>query len=126
MTTSNSIVFFTTNGDPTSSFLLYNMHERLRKDACATSGLDGISAGEFEDDPEGNIRKLVEDLKGKRYRARLVRRKYIPMGQGKLRPLGIPAVRDKEPGNSCVGGMYVASQRHEHNVRSTSILDLSR
>ena len=61
----------------------------------AGSGVDGVSGEEFEKDLEGNIRDLVEDLKGKRYRAKLVRRRYIPKGQGKLRPLGILATQDK-------------------------------
>jgi RNA-directed DNA polymerase len=42
-----------------------------------------------------NISNLVERLKTKSYRAKLVRRHYIPKGDGKLRPLGIPAVEDK-------------------------------
>lgn len=81
---------------------LYGMlNEKLLADSwleikkSAASGVDGVSAGEFEKNLEGNIRDLVEDLKGKRYRAKLVRRKYIPKGQGKMRPLGIPATRDK-------------------------------
>jgi RNA-directed DNA polymerase len=38
---------------------------------------------------------LVERLKQKRYRAKLVRRHYMPKGDGRQRPLGIPAVEDK-------------------------------
>ena len=66
---------------------------RLRKDAA--SGVDGVSFQGYERDLESNLADLEGRLKRKAYRARLVRRKYIPKGQGKLRPLGIPALEDK-------------------------------
>jgi group II intron reverse transcriptase/maturase len=50
---------------------------------------------EYEQNLEANLEDLVGRLKRKAYRARLVRRKYIPKGQGKLRPLGIPVLEDK-------------------------------
>jgi RNA-directed DNA polymerase len=59
------------------------------------SGVDQISAQDYEQNLEENIRDLVERLKQKRYRAKLVKRHYIPKGDGKVRPLGIPAVEDK-------------------------------
>jgi len=65
----------------------------IRKDAAY--GVDRVSAQEYERNLEGNIHNLVERLKRKQYRAKLVRRQYIPKGDGKLRPLGIPAVEDK-------------------------------
>jgi RNA-directed DNA polymerase len=65
----------------------------LRKDAAL--GVDRVSAAEYEANLEENIHQLVERLKRKRYRARLVRRHYIPKGEGKWRPLGIPAIEDK-------------------------------
>ena len=65
----------------------------LRKDAAL--GVDLISAAEYEANLEENIYQLVERLKRKRYRAKLVRRHYIPKGEGKMRPLGIPAIEDK-------------------------------
>jgi group II intron reverse transcriptase/maturase len=65
----------------------------LRKDAA--SGVDGVSFQEYEKNLEANLADLEERLKRKAYRARLVRRKYIPKGNGKLRPLGIPAIEDK-------------------------------
>jgi RNA-directed DNA polymerase len=61
----------------------------------AASGVDQINAQDYEQHREGNIRDLVERLKQKRYRAKLVKRHYIPKGNGQLRPLGIPAVEDK-------------------------------
>jgi len=66
---------------------------RLRKDAA--SGVDKVSFQDYEKDLEANLADLVRRLKRKAYRARLVRRKYIPKGKGKLRPLGIPVLEDK-------------------------------
>ena len=65
----------------------------IRKDAAY--GVDQVSAEEYEENLEENIRRLVERLKRKSYRAKLVRRQYIPKGEGKFRPLGIPATEDK-------------------------------
>ena len=61
----------------------------------AASGVDGVSYQEYETNLEANLTDLQERLKSKAYRARLVRRKYIPKGNGKLRPLGIPTLEDK-------------------------------
>jgi group II intron reverse transcriptase/maturase len=61
----------------------------------AAYGVDQISAQAYEEHLEENIRDLVERLKQKRYRAKLVKRHYIPKGNGQLRPLGIPGVEDK-------------------------------
>ena len=66
---------------------------RLRKDAA--SGVDRVSFQEYEGNLEANLAELVERLKRKAYRARLVRRKYIPKANGKLRPLGILVLEDK-------------------------------
>jgi group II intron reverse transcriptase/maturase len=66
---------------------------RLRKDAA--SGVDKVTFQDYERELEANLTDLVGRLRRKAYRARLVRRKYIPKGQGKLRPLGIPVLEDK-------------------------------
>ena len=69
---------------------LLDCWRHIRKDAAY--GVDEVSAREYEKDLQENIRDLVERLKRGRYRAKLVRRKYIPKGEGKMRPLGIPVV----------------------------------
>ena len=73
--------------------LLKDCWRDIRKDAAY--GVDEVSAQAYEQDLDDNISHLVERLKRKSYRAKLVRRHYIPKGDGQLRPLGIPAVEDK-------------------------------
>jgi RNA-directed DNA polymerase len=66
---------------------------RLRKDAA--SGVDKVTFQNYERNLEANLADLADRLRRKAYRARLVRRKYIPKGNGKVRPLGIPVLEDK-------------------------------
>jgi RNA-directed DNA polymerase len=73
-------------------FLKQCWHD-IRKDAAA--GVDHVSAQAYEQHLDANIHDLVERLKQKRYRTKLVRRPYIPKGDGTQRPLGIPAVEAK-------------------------------
>ncbi len=61
----------------------------------SASGVDGVTAAAYEQDLIVNIQDLAERLKTKRYRAKLVRRCYIPKDNGGERPLGIPALEDK-------------------------------
>jgi group II intron reverse transcriptase/maturase len=73
-------------------FLLESWFEINRK---AAPGFDRVTANEYASELKGNIKNLVERLRGKRYRAKLVRRTYIPKGSGEMRPLGIPATEDR-------------------------------
>lgn len=73
--------------------LLQNSWMKLNKKAAV--GVDRISYREYGENLTGNIRDLVGRLKKKRYHAKLVKRHYIPKGNGKKRPLGIPATEDK-------------------------------
>jgi group II intron reverse transcriptase/maturase len=73
--------------------MLKDSWKLIRKDAAC--GVNRVSAEDYEQNLDENICHLVDDLKQKRYRAKLVRRRYIPKGNGKLRPLGIPTTQDK-------------------------------
>ena len=73
--------------------LLKDSWRFIRKDAAF--GIDRVSADEYEQNLDENIHQLVENLKQKRYRAKLVLRRYIPKGNGKFRPLGLVASQDK-------------------------------
>lgn len=61
----------------------------------AAKGTDKISAQEFAKNLDSNLVNLVKKLKGKRYKAKLVRRVEIAKDNGKKRALGIPALADK-------------------------------
>ncbi len=61
----------------------------------AAPGVDGVTWAEYETNLDENLRELTARLKRKAYRARWVRRHYIPKEHGKRRPLGIPVLEDK-------------------------------
>ena len=75
-----------------AELLMHAWHD-VNKDAA--SGVDGLTAAQYAADLNSNIAALAERVKAGRYRAKLVRRVYIPKENGKQRPLGIPALEDK-------------------------------
>ena len=64
-----------------------------RKDGA--SGIDGVTAEQYEANLEANLLALLERIKSGRYVAPPVRRVYIPKADGSERPLGIPTFEDK-------------------------------
>lgn len=73
--------------------MLQEVWKEINKKAAA--GVDKVTAKEYAHKLEENLEEIVSNLKEKRYRAKLVRRVDIPKGNGKTRPLGIPAMSDK-------------------------------
>lgn len=61
----------------------------------AAPGVDRIDHAEYQENLRENVTDLVGRLKRDSYKAKLVRRKWIPKGKDKRRPLGIPATEDK-------------------------------
>jgi RNA-directed DNA polymerase len=61
----------------------------------AAPGVDGVTWQTYGQDLEGNLRDLHERVHRGSYRAKPVRRAYIPKRDGRPRPLGIAALEDK-------------------------------
>jgi len=66
---------------------------RLKRDSAA--GIDGKTWKEYGTNLEENLKNLSERLRKGLYKARAVKRTYIPKSDGRQRPLGIPALEDK-------------------------------
>jgi group II intron reverse transcriptase/maturase len=73
------------------------MHEAFRnvKRNRGAAGIDKVSIQLYQKNLLENLLSLMRDLKGGSYWPYPLRRVHIPKGDGKTRPLGIPAVRDR-------------------------------
>jgi RNA-directed DNA polymerase len=61
----------------------------------AAAGVDGVTWQQYGQELEANLDNLSARLRRGAYRAPPVRRVFIPKPDGRLRPLGIPALEDK-------------------------------
>jgi group II intron reverse transcriptase/maturase len=68
-------------------------YHALKRDAAP--GIDGETWGHYGEALEENLQDLSGRLKRGAYRAKPVKRTYIPKADGRQRPLGIPTLEDK-------------------------------
>src|SRR5450631_4449289 len=90
------------------SFRFYALYDKVhRKDVLtyayecckANGGAAGVDGQRFEDVEAYGVERwldeLAQELKSRTYQPLPVRRVYIPKPDGKQRPLGVPAIRDR-------------------------------
>jgi group II intron reverse transcriptase/maturase len=73
--------------------LLKEAYQRLRKRAAP--GVDGVTWEEYGADLDAHLLDLQDRIHRGSYHPQPVRRVHIPKGDGRTRPLGIPALEDK-------------------------------
>jgi group II intron reverse transcriptase/maturase len=74
--------------------LLYESFRAVKRNRGA-AGIDKVSIKMFEANLVENLVSVLAALKDGSIETKPLRRQYIDKGNGKLRPLGIPAVRDR-------------------------------
>ena len=67
----------------------------LARPGSQTDGVDGKTRDAFKKGYAGQMTALIDQLKRRTYEPQPVRRVHIPKHDGKKRPLGIPALRDR-------------------------------
>jgi group II intron reverse transcriptase/maturase len=60
-----------------------------------TPGINDVTAEDYAEDLEENLKSLRQRLKSGAYCPKPVRRVYIPKGPDEVRPLGIPTIEDR-------------------------------
>jgi RNA-directed DNA polymerase len=71
-------------------------HDYVTQNAGSiTAGCDGVNMATFDENLEMNLQRVSEELKSETFKPDPVRRVYIPKPNGKTRPLGIPAMKDR-------------------------------
>lgn len=70
-------------------------HITLSSRGANTPGIDGVNKTHFRQRLPEHLQEIRKELLSGEYRPSPARRIYIPKANGKLRPLGIPTLRDR-------------------------------
>jgi len=105
----------------------------------AAPGIDGETWTQYGRDLEDNLQDLSDRLRRGAYRAKPVRRVYIPKPDGRQRPIGVPALEDKivqRAATEVLGAVYDADflgfsygfrpRRGAHNALDALSVGMSR
>ena len=81
--------------------ILWRAWEEVRRNG-GSAGVDGVTIEAVErEGVEHFLYQIGQDLKAGTYRPQPVKRVYIPKPDGRQRPLGIPAIRDRVIQQAC-------------------------
>ncbi len=75
--------------------LLAEAYERIRKNKHAAAGVDGETWSSYGENLDARLLDLQDRIHRGSYHPQPVRRVHIAKGDGRMRPLGIPALEDK-------------------------------
>jgi RNA-directed DNA polymerase len=82
-------------------YFLRESYRRVKQNGGAP-GVDGMTFGQIEEiGVESYLEEIRKELEGNTYKPSMVKRVYIPKANGKMRPLGIPTIKDRIVQMSC-------------------------